>query len=106
MLLNRRSLRKELEKRTGWSISLTSSLPARVSTPRSTDSTLANTRTSFSMLFKAALFILTTGVPFAITTYHRKTPVFWLPPGGWLGPLGWFLSFPSAPAGAISSSVW
>ena len=58
------------------------------------------------MLFKGVMFIVTTGVPFAVTTYHRKTPIFYLPPGEWLGPLGWFLALPSAPRGAISATIW
>lgn len=58
------------------------------------------------MLFKGVMFIVTTGVPFAVTTYHRKTAIFYLPPGEWLGPLGWFLALPSAPRGAISATIW
>ncbi|KDN44393.1 hypothetical protein K437DRAFT_257097 [Tilletiaria anomala UBC 951] len=70
------------------------------------NSSLASTRSSFSFLFKAAMFIFTTGVPFVITTYHRKTAVFYLPPSDWLGPLGWVLSLPSAPKGAVSATFW
>lgn len=83
------------------------------------------------MIVRGALFVLTTIAPFAVSTYYRKTPIFWLPPGAdlsgpssvsdaadpqvwkgagaagnWLGPLGWFLSLPSAPKGAVSATVW
>lgn len=79
------------------------------------------------MLFKAGLFAASTLLPFAISTYFRKTPIFWLPPAGsrgggedddlqgwkgkgamgdWLGPLGWALSLPSAPRGSVSATVW
>ncbi|GAA6036541.1 hypothetical protein JCM8097_003558 [Rhodosporidiobolus ruineniae] len=62
-------------------------------------------RKAFATKFKSALWILTTVVPFIISSYHRKSPVFWLP-RGWFGPLGWWLSLPSAPAGALAVSLW
>ncbi|PWN25656.1 hypothetical protein BDZ90DRAFT_223160, partial [Jaminaea rosea] len=88
---------------------------------------LSSSRSTLSMIVKALLFIVTTLAPFAVTTYYRKTPIFWLPPGAaippmalirggkkaggtaaanWLGPMGWVLSLPSAPAGAVSATVW
>jgi len=66
------------------------------------DNTTADTsqhRKHFNKQFKSALWIVTTVAPFVVSSYHRKSPVFWLP-RGWFGPLGWWLSFPSAPAGA------
>ncbi|GAA5892419.1 hypothetical protein JCM8208_005817 [Rhodotorula glutinis] len=62
-------------------------------------------RKQFNKQFKSALWIVTTVAPFVVSSYHRKSPVFWLP-RGWFGPLGWWLSFPSAPAGAVAVSVW
>ncbi|KAK0552279.1 GET complex subunit get1 [Tilletia horrida] len=70
------------------------------------NATIANTRSTFPMLVKAMLFFITTVIPFGVKTYHRKTPVFWLPPGGWFGPIGWALSLPGAPAGSISATIW
>lgn len=76
-------------------------------TPFTTDGTLSSSRTTFTLLFKGLMFILTTLLPFAVTSYYGKTPIFWLPPGGnWFGPLGWFLSLPRAPAGSVSSTMW
>ncbi|CAO1635493.1 unnamed protein product [Parajaminaea phylloscopi] len=86
--------------------------------------TLASSRSSLALVVRGALFLATTILPFAVTTYFRKTPIFWLPPspastsgfsgwgkssgaaGEWLGPLGWALSLPSAPRGAVSATVW
>ncbi|TKY91040.1 hypothetical protein EX895_001039 [Sporisorium graminicola] len=73
-----------------------------------TNSTLASSRTTFNMLLKGFLFVLTTVMPFCVTSWYSKTPIFWLPPGehSWFGPLGWFLALPRAPRGAVSSTVW
>ncbi|EPQ29085.1 uncharacterized protein PFL1_03374 [Pseudozyma flocculosa PF-1] len=72
-----------------------------------TNGTLSSSRTTFSLLFKALMFGLTTVLPFLVTSYYSKTPIFWIPPAGlWFGPLGWFLSLPRAPAGSISSTMW
>lgn len=69
---------------------------------------LASSRSTFGMLFKGVMFVLTTVMPFFVTSWYGKTPIFWLPPGpsSWFGPLGWFLALPRAPKGAISSTVW
>ncbi|KAI0775775.1 CHD5-like protein-domain-containing protein [Trametes elegans] len=66
---------------------------------------LASVRTSFSLKFKSALWIMTTGLQFVIGWWYRKTAVFYLPPG-WFGPLTWLLAFPFAPAGSVSCGVW
>ncbi|CDU23443.1 uncharacterized protein SPSC_02072 [Sporisorium scitamineum] len=73
-----------------------------------TNSTLSSSRTTFNMLLKGFLFVLTTVMPFCVTSWYSKTPIFWLPPGehSWFGPLGWFLALPRAPRGAVSSTVW
>ncbi|GAA6007295.1 hypothetical protein JCM10207_001574 [Rhodosporidiobolus poonsookiae] len=62
-------------------------------------------RKAFATKFKSALWLATTVVPFIISSWHRKSPVFFLP-AGWFGPLGWWLSLPSAPAGALAVSLW
>ncbi|POY76350.1 hypothetical protein BMF94_0547 [Rhodotorula taiwanensis] len=62
-------------------------------------------RQQFASNFKRALWVLTTVIPFIISSYHRKSPVLYLP-RGWFGPLGWWLSLPSAPAGAVAVTVW
>ncbi|GAA5975560.1 hypothetical protein JCM5350_002650 [Sporobolomyces pararoseus] len=62
-------------------------------------------KTRFQTSFKSILWLLTTIIPFIISSYHRKTPVIWLPKG-WFGPLGWWLSLPSAPAGAVAVGIW
>ena len=46
-----------------------------------------------------------TALPFAFTSYHSKSAVFYLPQG-WFGPAEWFLGLPFAPAGAVSCAVW
>lgn len=90
------------------------------------NNSLASSKSSLGLLVKATMFALSTLVPFAVTTWFRKTPIFWLPPGpqrasqgaawslgnvvgpagAWLGPLGWVLSLPSAPRGSVSATVW
>ena len=60
----------------------------------------------FSIMFKVFKFVLNSAVPFALNWYFKWTPMFYLPPGDWFGPLGYFFSFPNAPAGAVSSTVW
>ncbi|BGP13395.1 hypothetical protein JCM10213_008554 [Rhodosporidiobolus nylandii] len=62
-------------------------------------------RSAFLTKFKTFLWILTTVVPFVMSSYHRKSAVFYLPEG-WFGPLGWWLGLPSAPAGALAVSLW
>ncbi|GAA5995694.1 GET complex subunit GET1 [Rhodotorula paludigena] len=62
-------------------------------------------RKKFASTFKSALWVVTTVLPFIVSSWNRKAPVFWLPEG-WFGPLGWWLSCPSAPAGAVAVTVW
>ncbi|KAI0779406.1 CHD5-like protein-domain-containing protein [Fomes fomentarius] len=69
------------------------------------NSELSTVRTSFSMKFTSAMWIMTTGLQFVIGWWYRKTAVFYLPPG-WFGPLTWWLAFPFAPAGSVSCGVW
>lgn len=73
-----------------------------------TNASLASSHTTFNMLFKGVMFVLTTILPFCVTSWYSKTPIFWLPPGehSWFGPVGWFLALPRAPRGAVSSTVW
>ncbi|PWN19546.1 hypothetical protein BCV69DRAFT_250882, partial [Microstroma glucosiphilum] len=82
------------------------------------NSSLSGSRSSLGLLVRAFLFVFGTAFPFVVSTYYRKTPIFWLPPaaslGGkgqavsqdWLGPIGWMLALPSAPRGSISATVW
>ncbi|KAJ7072006.1 WRB/Get1 family [Mycena amicta] len=62
-------------------------------------------RTTFSLKFNSVVWVLTTGLQFAVGWWFRKAAVFYLPPG-WLGPLGWWLAFPFAPKGSVSVGVW
>jgi len=66
---------------------------------------IAAKRSRFGMQFQGVLFVVTTVVPFAVTSWHGKQAVFYLPKG-WFGPSGWFLGLPMAPAGAVSCGVW
>lgn len=65
-----------------------------------TDSELNSSKSSFSMKFNTALWVLTTGVQFVVGWWYRSAAVFYLPPT-WLGPLTWFLALPFAPTGAL-----
>ncbi|WFD48472.1 GET complex subunit get1 [Malassezia furfur] len=60
----------------------------------------------FSLLFKALMFVLNMAIPWMLSSYFSKTPMFYLPPGDWFGPLGYVFSFPKAPVGAVSTTVW
>ncbi|KAF7357702.1 Protein GET1 [Mycena venus] len=62
-------------------------------------------KSAFSLRFNTAIWILTTGLQFVVGWWYRKAAVFYLPPG-WLGPLGWWLALPFAPAGSVSVGVW
>jgi len=64
----------------------------------SEDAEVASSKSGFSMKFNSLLWLLTTGMQFAVGWWYRKQPVFYLPEG-WFGPLNWWLSFPFAPAG-------
>ncbi|KAF8913921.1 CHD5-like protein-domain-containing protein [Gymnopilus junonius] len=66
---------------------------------------IASTKSGFSMKFNTVLWLLTTGLQFAVGWWYRKQAVFYLPEG-WFGPLGWWLSLPFAPAGSVSVGVW
>lgn len=60
----------------------------------------------FSILFKGLMFILNMAIPWMLSSYYSTTPMFYLPPGDWFGPLGYLFSFPKAPVGAVSTTVW
>jgi tail-anchored protein insertion receptor len=62
------------------------------------DSELNASKSSFSLKFNTALWIMTTGLQYAIGWWYSRSAVFYLPVA-WLGPLTWWLSFPFAPAG-------
>lgn len=63
-----------------------------------TDGELATTKSAFSAKFNSLVWILTTGLQFAIGWWYRRAAVFYLPPN-WLGPLTWTLALPFAPLG-------
>ena len=62
------------------------------------DSDLTASKSSFSLKFNTTLWIMTTGLQFAIGWWYSRSAVFYLP-AAWLGPLTWWLSLPFAPAG-------
>ena len=62
------------------------------------DTSVAGTRLAFATKFKGLLWILTTILPFVVSSWHRKEAVFYLP-HGWFGPTAWPMGLPSAPAG-------
>ncbi|KAJ7497696.1 CHD5-like protein-domain-containing protein [Mycena latifolia] len=66
---------------------------------------IAVRKRSFSLEFKTAIWIMTTGLQFAVGWWYRREAVFYLPKG-WFGPLQWWLAFPFAPAGSVSVGVW
>ncbi|KIK98468.1 hypothetical protein PAXRUDRAFT_134120 [Paxillus rubicundulus Ve08.2h10] len=66
---------------------------------------IASAKSAFSMKFSSVIWILTTGLQFAIGWWYRKSAVFYLPPN-WLGPLAWTLALPFAPKGSVSVGVW
>ncbi|KAL4401199.1 GET complex subunit Get1 [Malassezia pachydermatis] len=68
--------------------------------------TMASSQFMFSIMFKGFMFVLNSAIPFILNWYFKRVPMFYLPPGDWFGPLGPLFSFPNAPAGAVSSTVW
>ncbi|KAF8265228.1 CHD5-like protein-domain-containing protein [Lactarius quietus] len=62
-------------------------------------------KTSFALKFNITLWMMTTGLQFAIGWWYSRAAVFYLPTA-WFGPLTWWLSFPFAPAGSVSCGVW
>lgn len=62
-------------------------------------------KTSFALKFNTALWMMTTGLQFAIGWWYSRAAVFYLP-AAWFGPITWWLSFPFAPAGSVSCGVW
>ncbi|TFK67397.1 hypothetical protein BDN72DRAFT_843175 [Pluteus cervinus] len=69
------------------------------------NSELATAKTTFSMKFNTFIWVLTTGLQFAVGLWYRNSPVFYVPPG-WFGPLTWWLAFPFAPKGSVSVGIW
>ena len=59
---------------------------------------------AFASSFKQLLWVLTTVMPFIISSWHRKAAVFYLPPG-WFGPATWWMGLPSAPMGKFARSA-
>jgi len=71
----------------------------------SADARAGEHKAAFGKLVTALHFVAITALPFAFTSYHSKSAVFYLPQG-WFGPAEWFLGLPFAPAGAVSCAVW
>lgn len=70
------------------------------------DKVISSGQFFFSLLFKALMFVLNMAIPWMLSSYFSKTPMFYLPPGDWFGPLGYVFAFPKAPVGAVSTTVW
>jgi tail-anchored protein insertion receptor len=68
------------------------------------DSELGTSKSSFALKFSTTLWMLTTGLQFAIGWWYGRSAVFYLPPS-WLGPFTWWMSFPFAPAGELGQSL-
>ncbi|KAJ7745475.1 CHD5-like protein-domain-containing protein [Mycena maculata] len=62
-------------------------------------------KSAFALRFHSVIWVLTTGLQFAVGWWYRKAAVFYLPPG-WFGPLGWWLALPFAPTGSVSVGMW
>lgn len=62
------------------------------------DTELSTTKSAFSAQFNTLVWVLTTGLQFAIGWWYRRSAVFYLPPN-WFGPLTWTLALPFAPQG-------
>jgi len=71
----------------------------------SLNNSLSSHRNTFSWFITVIYFIIATALPFVFTSWHRKTPIFYVPEG-WFGPSEWFLRLPFAPAGAVSCAAW
>jgi hypothetical protein len=68
------------------------------------DSELSASKSSFGLKFSATLWMLTTGLQFAIGWWYGRSAVFYLP-AAWFGPFTWWLSLPFAPAGELGHSL-
>lgn len=97
----RRSVDKglaDLEKLSCVPCYCASSVPTLSSLTHTIDSGLSASKSSFALKFGTILWILTTGLQFAIGWWFSRSAVFYLPVA-WLGPFTWWLSLPFAPAG-------
>ncbi|KIJ39946.1 hypothetical protein M422DRAFT_32546 [Sphaerobolus stellatus SS14] len=66
---------------------------------------MAATKSSYSLRFKAGLWLVTSGSLYVVGWMYGKQAVFFLPPG-WFGPSQWLLALPFAPLGSVSVGVW
>ncbi|KAI0277409.1 CHD5-like protein-domain-containing protein [Russula aff. rugulosa BPL654] len=69
------------------------------------NSELSASKSSFAFKFGTTLWLLTTGLQFAIGWWYSRSAVFYLP-ATWFGPFTWWLSLPFAPAGSVSCGIW
>jgi len=65
----------------------------------------ATSRAAFTKRAASVAWFVTTAIPFVMTFWYRKSPMYFLP-RGWFGPVAWYFSFPSAPAGAVACGMW
>lgn len=92
-------LRRKVDK-------LTSEVDEKSRCSSDADKAISSGQFFFSILFKGFMFVLNMAIPTIISSYFSKSPMFFLPPGDWFGPLGYFFSFPKAPEGAVSTTIW
>ncbi|KAJ3554392.1 hypothetical protein NP233_g12430 [Leucocoprinus birnbaumii] len=70
------------------------------------NSKLSSQKTTFTIAFRAFLWIIVNIPQYAIAWRYRSKGVFWLPQG-WFNPVvTWWLSFPFAPRGSVSVMTW
>jgi hypothetical protein len=64
------------------------------------------TKEGFAQRATALRFIILIGLRFLPGMYFSKEPMFWLPKGWFPMYVEWILSFPKAPMGSISVTMW
>ncbi|KAA1126347.1 GET complex subunit get1 [Puccinia graminis f. sp. tritici] len=67
---------------------------------------ISSAKVQFAALFSSLLWTFTSGFQFVLISWYRRSPVFFLPQDWFPSPIVWILSFPSAPYGAVSTTVW
>lgn len=72
----------------------------------SAESALDAFRASFDRYLTAARLISTRGMQWFLPMWYGRQPIFWLPYGWFPYYVEWFASFPRAPLGSVSVTVW
>ncbi|POV94853.1 hypothetical protein PSTT_16610, partial [Puccinia striiformis] len=67
---------------------------------------ISTAKVQFASLFSSLLWTFTSGFQFVLISWYRRSPVFFIPQDWFPSPIVWILSFPSAPYGAVSTTVW